>query len=753
MRQALYYCFILLSSMSLAQTISFIDAESHLPVENAFVIITSTNAQPLTFVTDASGKISFCVTAPYILQVRHLNYSTVVDTLNATDLTLPLTPNHQVLKEVVVTGQHQPHSAENSIYRVRTISKERIRNQGAITIDDVLKTELNVRIIPDLAISSSSMTLQGMVGQNVKVLVNGVPLVNRNGNGNDADLSQINVQEIEQIEIVEGPMAINYGANALAAVINIITKKSTPVKAEITATMHEESAGAEYGLQHGKHIQRLGASYNLSRSWYTQLNVSKNNFLGYQGDFTGRQKEWNPKNQWVADAMLKHAFGKHTAYYKLDYLNELIVNRGQQRESITSQGQVPYAFDEEYKTQRFTHQIQADGKLGQSFYNLTFSYSDFDRFKHRFFKDLTTGNKTLTTADGDQDTTTFKAWVFRGTLSDTISSTLSLQAGYDFNIEHAGGMRISNGIRSVNDFGFFSSVEWSPDDNLKLRPGLRYAINSIYKTPLLPSLNVKYNINTSLLIRAAYGRGYRAPSLRELYFEFVDSNHKIYGNDKLKPEYSNHVDLYITKYSRGIHPVEITAGAFFNDMNNQIAFMQSATDATVVTYLNVLKYKTIGFTAEQKSDWNDLSTRFGFTYTGRYNQLSENDTLSRRPFFFSPEVNINLGYQLSRAKLKLNLFYKYTGALKNYIGNDTNNLSVGRLADFHWIDLTFSKAIVKNLNITGGIKNLLNVQRLSNSSQSRGLHSGGASQPLSYGRSYFLSINYTLTIKEHDEHL
>ena len=49
------------------------------------------------------------------------------------------------LSELVVTGQYRPQSVKNSVYQVRTITKDRIQKQGATKLQDVLSNELNMR--------------------------------------------------------------------------------------------------------------------------------------------------------------------------------------------------------------------------------------------------------------------------------------------------------------------------------------------------------------------------------------------------------------------------------------------------------------------------------------------------------------------------------------------------------------------------------------------------------------------------------
>ncbi|MEQ8534913.1 MAG: TonB-dependent receptor plug domain-containing protein, partial [Imperialibacter sp.] len=112
-----------------------------------------------------------------------------------------------VMDDIVITGQFEPQSASRSVYQVRTIAMERIQSQGANRLQDVLQTELNVRFSQDMALGESSMTLQGLGGQNIKVLIDGMPLITREGTSNSGALNQVDVNNIEKIEIVEGPMS------------------------------------------------------------------------------------------------------------------------------------------------------------------------------------------------------------------------------------------------------------------------------------------------------------------------------------------------------------------------------------------------------------------------------------------------------------------------------------------------------------------------------------------------------------------
>src|SRR5690554_3062172 len=149
------------------------------------------------------------------------------------------------LDEVVVTGQYEPQSIKHSVYRVRTITNEQIRLRASTTVENILNTQLGMRFSNDLTLGESDIQLMGMSGQNVKVLVDGIPLIDRGAT--KQSLSQIDVNNIERIEVVEGPMSVTYGTDALAGVINIITKKGTTSNnLVVAARIQEESAGSEY---------------------------------------------------------------------------------------------------------------------------------------------------------------------------------------------------------------------------------------------------------------------------------------------------------------------------------------------------------------------------------------------------------------------------------------------------------------------------------------------------------------------------
>jgi outer membrane receptor for ferrienterochelin and colicins len=594
--------------------------------------------------------------------------------------------------------------------------------------------------------------MQGISSQNVKILIDGVPLVNSVGNGNGADLSQISLDNIARIEIVEGPMAVNFGANALAGVINLITKKDFNSKTEIGTYIQTETVGNEYGLDKGRHIQSISLNHRFDPSWSVLLNAQHNDFLGFQGNANARQHEWNPKEQWTGNALLKYDLDNHSIHYRLDALDQVINDFGAAQNNFQPNGQNhPFAIDESYHSKRLTHQLQSEGKLPfLDRYSAFASYSNFERQKSRFAKDLITNQENLTRGAGDQDLSTYRVWEFGGTGFLKAGNSNDFQFGYQLSFEEVGGGRIQETKQTIEEYALYALSELNVSKVI-VRPGLRYTYNSTFGAQLIPSLQLKYDASELARFRVSIGKGFRSPSVRELYFEFIDSNHRIFGNPDLKPEKSNHVSLNIlSQYKIASKLAKLDLNFFFNDIEDQISIGQNINDNTSTTYLNINRFKTLGIGLNQGLVIGSFSSRLGVSYIGRYNQiLAEDQGLST--FFYSPELTSNLSYELPNKTSSFNLFYKYTGSIQAYF-TETNELneqviSIGEIKGYHWLDATATHSINNAFDLVFGARNLLNIKEINNSGISSGVHSGGATVPVSYGRSYFLKLSYKLNLK------
>lgn len=646
----------------------------------------------------------------------------------------------QQLSEVVVTGQYKPQSVKNSVYQVRVIPAAYIRNLAPLKLQDVLNSQLNIRFSQDLATGGSNISMLGLSGQNVKILIDGVPMVGRQGTSNEININQVDVNSIDRIEIIEGPMSVIYGADALAGVINIITKKKTAASFSVNARAQEETAGKEYGFKQGSHNQYLGLAGNYKK-WYASGSIGRNLFNGWKDTATGRELTWHKKRQFIGNALLGYNNGKLNVYYRLDGLDEVITNPA----NLPQSGQP--AVDQDYISGRLMQQLQASYIFSSKLTaNALASYTHFTRqvYSTLFYPD---GDVRVATAPGLHSLTTFNGFTFRASAVYKPSSIVSFQPGVDINTESGEGERIKTGTQHIDDYAFFITSEITPNTRINIRPGIRVVKNSVYDAPpVIPSLNAKFALTNTVDLRLAYARGFRSPSLRELYYDFFDASHSITGNPNLEAEHSNSFTGSISFTPAKSKPVKFktSLNGFYNDVSNMIGFAsQSGTNVT--TYLNIDEYKTRGVSLDNNIKYKNLDASLGFAYTGRYNDYNKADK-SLPKFKWSGEVNAMLSYHFPKQGLNVNLYYKFTGKLPYYtevVSGTQTEIKLAETEGYHWADLTLNKKLFKFITINAGIRNLFDIVSV-NSAVTGGAHSSGGVFPIANGRSFFAGLTFNL---------
>lgn len=736
--------FLLISVSALAQVqITVSDKTTSESLPGVSLSIKSGAANQAIAVSNEEGVIDITpdqYPVTYVLSfIGYANYE--IEIARAGSYKIQLTPDLNQLDQVVVTGQFEPQSVRQSVYQVRTISNERIMLRSPVNVQGVLSTELGIRFSNDLTLGTADITLMGMSGRNVKILLDGVPLLDR-GDTRES-LNQIDINTIDRIEIVDGPMSVVYGSDALAGVINIITKRSKENSIAVEARVHEETAGKEYEAFSGKGVHNESVNVNwASKKFYAGAGATRNTFGGWK---EGRSiyvtnafgdGEWHPKNQWLTNATAGYKTDALNIWYRLNYLKETISALG----NASIPDQVEFV-DQDYITNRFNHQVQADWSMSDRWsFNGAATFQDLSRRTMTTQYNSNTGNETLD-PNGSQDKSSIKMSMLRGFFLYKLSGGLSFQPGFEANFSTGSGDRIDR-ERSINDYAAFVSVEYKPTPNINIRPGARFMYNSVYHAPpVVPSLNTKFTLNESFDLRLAYARGFRAPALRELYFYFYDANHSLEGNPDLKAEFSNSFSSSLTWNVTHQRPLKVksTLVGFYNVFDNLITLVQY-NNTTVYKYQNIYKYKTTGATLENYFYWQNLSVTLGGSYIGNYNDLSEGDN-SLPDFTWNTEINAVASYYFSKVKNTVGLYYKYTGKRQSYT-TDGTDVHLGEMDDYHMMDVSTSQVLLKYLTLTVGVKNLLDVKLINNTIQNTGAHTSSETTtvPMSYGRSYFATL-------------
>ena len=730
-------------------SIKILDKKTGDPVIYANVCFESLDGKTVLHkISDDQGMADNLVESASTVAISFVGYHVYIDTIQAGESpTYQLEPAILNMEEVVITGQYTPERSDKSIYKVKVIDAMQIQSQNALNLEEMLSTQLNIKISHDAALGSK-MKLQGIGGENVKVLIDGVPVIGRmNG---DIDLSQISLTNVERIEMVEGPMSVNYGTNALAGVINIITRDHVNNTVDVAINTYAESVGqykvdGNIGVHKNKNTLIFTGGYNF--------------FEGFSTYDTSRYQEWKPKQQYFTELKYKRKIGQTNLRLSTKYFDEFVLDKGSpQLDADTALGLYYYtARDGYYYTNRFDANASLTGIVGNNQYiNVMAAYNWYNRERETKIKNLSSLEEEFSQSPTDFDTTAFDNWTFRGTISRYSMDTVrfNYQAGFDVNLESGTGKKIEGGEASIQDYAVFASVKWRPISSLSIQPGLRYSYNTEYKAPLTPSINVKYGANESITLRASYGRGFRAPSLKELYLDFVDLNHKIFGSDSLKAETSNSYHLSMTYFKETTKVAfKIEPDVFYNNMKDKIDLVPKTVvgennDTTQIwIYSNVNLFRTLGgrlnLTYRHKGMF-DFGV--GLAYIGTYNQYTETPN-DLEKFHYYPEIVMTMKYQNQNSGINLNVVYKYTGEVTRNQINSSDELVPYTEASYNMLDVSLNRAFFENkLNLAIGGKNLFNITDIKTSGGSGGVHGGGgAAMPVAWGRSFFASLRFKIS--------
>ena len=737
-----FICLMLLaltsSVYSQSSQVKLVDAKSNDAVSYATVLIVDLSTRTEYFrVSDEKGLLTNPSKNIAIIRISCIGYNPLSDTISpGRSYELTLSPTIFSLNEVVVTGSFKPQSADKSIYNIKVIDHRKIEEKAANNLKDILSNQVNMTISQDPALGSS-LKIKGLTGNNVKILVDGVPVIGRMG-GN-IDLSQLNLYNIDHIEMVEGPMSVIYGSDALAGAINIITKENKNSNFGLAANTYYETAGT-YNVDGSINFRRKRHSFSASGS--------RNFFDGFSTD-TLRSQPWKPKEQYSGDIYYMYTHDKAKIKYQVSFMRERLWDKGNLLEP-----RFYTAFDSWFYSKRLTNRLDYERNLDNDLsIRMLASYSFYQRKKITYLKDLSTLDQVQSPNPSDHDTTDFNAFVYRFVLGKENPDTkINYTLGLDINYEKGSGKRIIDGNQEIGDYAIFASAKYNPLKSISLQPGLRMAYNTGFKVPPVPSLNIRWEPTQRFNIRASYARGYRAPTLKELYIYFVDVNHNIQPNEALNAEYGHNFDFslsYNTEKNKKIHYSGIDFGMFYNNMHNiiQLAIRNDIGSSGAYQYINVLNYNTLGYQASLSYNFYPyLDIALGFGHTGTYFSFDEQrEKIS--DYRFSGDINTNIGWYIPSIKLKVSAFYKYTDRSWLFSIDENNEVQTGKMNAYHNLDLTFLRKFYSNrLILSTGVKNVLNNTNISIfGNVPDGAHtSGGGNSPVSYGRLAFLKISYTL---------
>ncbi len=651
------------------------------------------------------------------------------------------------LSEIVVTAQYAPTDTRNAVHEVKVIKSKDIEEQGFVNLAEVLNRQLNFRVSSDPLIGNG-LSIQGVGGENVQVMIDGVAVIGRvNG---VVDLSQINLNNVARIEVIEGAMSAQFGSNASGGVVNIITKKSQAEKFRIELKNQYEDIGIltngiSAGIQHKHFFASVNAGRYDSQFAPTDSLRLYEEFILSTGEVVKTKKNpWNPKTQLSLDGMLRYRFSDSIdVRYQYRYFDEVLKNFGELRRPQFK----PYAFDEYYHTTRQDHSIAGDIYLSPHYYLTTvFGFNEFDRIIETKRYDFE--NDSTSIVEAELDTSTFKAFLHRSVFSSLYKGIWDAQLGLELASETATGKRIADSTSTpINETSLANYAAWiglrlKPTKKLTIQANLRYGHNSKYNHPFIPSLHLSWNPYKELKFRASYAHGFRAPSLKELHFSFIDVNHFIVGSTNLEAEYSKNLTAglsYDWKLNKRQN-VEFGGKVFYTKIRNRIVLSEFA--PVQYTYDNLDSYETHGFnlSASYQLD-NQLSLNSGLSYTRLFNEWSKDHDAPK--FNGITELQNELQYTIKPIKTRVNVNHRFFGKQARYSVSSDDGVKQTFLANYHLLNLSLSRSFwKKRIFLSTGVKNITDVQSLPILGQDEDQHSaGGTSQLIDFGRTYFVKLN------------
>ncbi len=577
------------------------------------------------------------------------------------------------LNEVVITATRFPKKVSETGKVVSVISKKDIENGNGKDLAQLLSEQAGVLV--NGAYSNpgkdKSIYLRGASTDYIVILVNGVPVSDPSGTGGAFDIRMFPLEQVERIEILKGAQSTLYGSDAIAGVINIITKKTTDKPAQGYAGL---AAGSYNTFKAGAGIYGAaeGSSYNIGFTHYKTNGISEASDTTATGAF---DNDGFTRNAFHANFDARVTKGLHInpyfryAHFKGGYDGGAYTDADSKYEAqmITTGAQARYGF--------------ANGGL-TAFYN-------YDEVSRTFSE-------------------TYGVYPYKGN-----KNSLELYAHYSFNPH----MQVLTGIhynkQKMNDetatpknpvaeltspyLSFF--LRNLAGFNLEL--GGRYNKHSAYGDNFTYSINPSFTFNNAVKIFANYATAFKAPSLQALYGPFS-------ANADLAPETSATTEAGVqTALWSGV--IDARAVYFRRTVENVIVYGPS------FQLINLNKQKDHGFELEPVVYINKhLTLKLYYAYvdgkvtTKTNNKDSTYANLIRRP---KHSFGINATYQVTPQLFVSTQISSYGKRSDLYYDAATFSQKPATLAAYTLWNAYASYGFVQNrIKLFADVKNIVNAK-------------------------------------------
>ncbi|MBT5106746.1 MAG: TonB-dependent receptor [Porticoccaceae bacterium] len=500
------------------------------------------------------------------------------------------------IEEVLVSASLLPISASRSANAITVIDSKQLKNRAALSVSDLL------RDVPGLAVSRSGVQgsatqirVRGAEANHLLVLIDGVE-ANDPSQSDELNWGTLSAADIERIEVIRGPQSSLRGSDAMAGVVNIVTRRADrPLSVNLfseTGSFGTYHSGLSIGSKQGDFDGRLSVNHIETEGENISRTGSEKD--GYRNTNINLNAGWT-----VSDELRLSVAARQS-----DGMNE-----------FDADGDFDGLVDDQEKVSEFrnsTMRIQGD-------------YVSADgRFQHKLvIAQSNNDNEAFDTGVlGTYTSSTKYQYQYVGSAFwDESSQRLSVLAEREEEDFQQRG--------AIDDYGIYGiydpnqdrerntdsiAIEYRNDisDALSLAASARYDDNSEFDSANTVRVEAVYQLNDGTRLRSAYGTAIKNPTFTErfgFYTNFI-------GNPSLEPEESTSWELGIDQMLFD-NSLTLSATLFDTELKNEIN--GSAVDPVTFGYTAVNKQgksqrQGVELTAIGTLT-NSLSLNAAYTYT------------------------------------------------------------------------------------------------------------------------------------------
>ena len=615
------------------------------------------------------------------------------------------------LSQVVVTGTRTPKTLADAPVATRVITTKDIERTDATDIQDLLTQEMPGVEFSYAMNQQTHLNFSGFGGQSILFLVDGERLAGETMD--DVDFSRLLMAGVERIEIVKGAASALYGSNAEGGVINIITKESTK-----PWNLHLDTRWGRH------HSQRHSGIFSLNRRhWSNALSASFSDIDNYKVS-----SKANP-----ATRVFSEVYGDRVVNVK-----DKIIVRPADRLKLSARAgyyfrQVPRVPNEPERYRDFSAGAKGEWNITDNdFAELSYTFDQYDKSTFQRLQNL-----DIRTYSNVQNSV-------RALYSHSMSSGDILTLGGDMMRDYLVNDKLTEGKRQQTTADAFAQYDWNISQQWEAVGALRYDYFSDGSlSRLTPKLSLRYQPRRNLCLRTSYGMGFRAPTLKEKYYEFDMSGIWIVeGNANLRSEMSHNLNASV-EYTKG--RFNIMAMGYYNSVKNKIStgtpYYSSLTshpspltsnlspltsrsarsDALLaknlyLSYTNLDTYSVYGTDLTARYRWDIVSAKVGYAFTKERLPKSNGNTINNqyipaRPHALNWEVAVDKTFS-SNYSLSATLSGRFLSSVDNEEYRNYYDLSQGTTT-IHYPAYSLWKLMVvghlwSRIKLSVAIDNLLN---------------------------------------------